>query len=44
VESSEPPTATPPAATPYGSAPMVPESGYVGTTRPLDDPSGDPTR
>jgi hypothetical protein len=44
VESSEPPTATPPAATPYGSAPVVPESGYVGTTRPLDDPSGDPTR
>jgi hypothetical protein len=39
VESTEPATAGP-----YRSDPTAPHAGYVGTTRPLDDPAGDPTR
>lgn len=37
VESTEPATA------PYGDT-TISNSGYVGTTRPLDDPNGDPLR
>lgn len=40
VESTEPAGVS----QPYGDDPAQPASGYVGSTRPLDEPNGDPTR